>query len=273
MQRFFAAKEEKSTNEYSRDDDVAQLLSEDDGESLSFSPTADDSRLLLQHQHAEDADTSDIDNQEGWPITQVPEDVATARPGDDSHNATSDAIGFSTVTSVSRAVTESTYPRFHQPIDYVALPMVDVNNTGLELNRRQRIELPHIPTEEEDAKAVKRFAMCLTIILVALLALYMICFILYLVSEYKESNSTTLPSSALKFVPITCGLFIGVGSKIAREAVVARKKRLMDDARCYAGLAIFFVLLACAGSAIVLALRVGVTSGSIDNYGIKTLFG
>jgi hypothetical protein len=106
---------------------------------------------------------------------------------------------------------------------------------------------------------VKRFAIYLTIAFVAIIMLYIVCVVLFLVFEYGHTEKTTSStSSAMKFVPITCGLFIGVGSKIAREAVVARKKRLMDDARCYAGLAIFFVLLACAGSATALALRVGV---------------
>jgi hypothetical protein len=257
MKRFLAANEKKSKtgNFREEDDDVALLLAGEDDDLLNFSPTDDDARLLLQHQHAEDADASDIGNQEGWSITQVSEDVTAARPGNDSHNATSDTIGL-TATSVSRAVTESTYPHFHQPINYVTLPMVGVNNTDLEPNRGQSIALPPIPTEEEDSKAVKQFAMRLTIVLVALATPFLICSILYLVSEYRQSNFSTSTSSAPKVASITSGALIGVGSKMAPEAVKARKKRRMNHAHCYAGLAIFCALLAFAGIAIALALRV-----------------
>jgi hypothetical protein len=242
MQRNLAANEETFTNEYFRDDDVAQLLPEEDGESLSLSPTADDAR----HQSSEGTGATD---------TQVPVDAA-AKPNDDKHTATNDAVGFTTATSVSRRVTERTYSRFYQPIDFVALPMVGVSNTNLEFDRGQSIALPPIPTEE-DAKAVKRFAMFLTITFAAIITLYVIFLIVYLVFWFRHTETTKPTSSsslAMKFVPITCSLFIGVGAKIAREAVVARKKRYMDDARCYAGLAIFFVLLAFAGSAIAFVL-------------------
>jgi hypothetical protein len=124
MQRYLAANEKKSTNGYSTDDDVALLLSGEDGEMLSFSPTGDDARLLLQHQSSEGTGATD---------TQVP-DEATARPGDDIHNATNDAVDCTTATSKSRRVTERTYPRFHQPIGYVAIPMVGESNTNLEFD-------------------------------------------------------------------------------------------------------------------------------------------